>query len=84
MIHHITVTADDIAQGEAGNCKACPIASAMRRELLRGVEVLAHTWCFSSGEPTSRRLPTLAVEFIKSFDSGEPVKPFSFTVATLP
>lgn len=68
----IEVTADDIARGTRKSCSCCPIALALAR--CTGLVVSVESdWVYFMPD-----LPQTAVEFIKTFDAGKPVQPFSF------
>ena len=78
----ITVTQNDIKLGEAGNCRACPIARATRRALHR--HILVDEDSITIGRPgeggKEYQLPPSAQKFIERFDSGKPVRPITFLV----
>lgn len=76
----VTVTEADIAAGERKRCTVCPVALAMKRDL---------GWKFAFAGPTYLRdgiskdqvpTPPAVLTFMDAFDSGSPVRPFSFTV----
>ena len=67
----------DIKSGKAGSSCFCPVALAMERVLGAPVEVWRHTLWFKG---IIYELPYKVMEFIKRFDNGLPVKPFSFTI----
>jgi len=73
----IEVTAEDIAQGEAFDCGNCPIARAAKRALKKICVVNLSTAYWSTG---SAPLTKKARAFVKNFDSGRPVQPFTFTL----
>lgn len=62
----ITVTQQDIDRGVKHSGKECPIALAVNRAATLGDE-LWHV-----------RYPREVGYFIRDFDAGQPVKPFSF------
>lgn len=78
----IEVEQPDIDEGLACNCDACPIARATQRKLPAGVMVQVQSrfaQVFVMGKHVkSIWMPAEAREFIKAFDAGEPVQPFSF------
>ncbi len=81
----IKVTLKDIEEGYRGSCYDCPIALAFRREVkttsITGLSVgaarilhrEAYTW-------NAYTLPKKAQTFVKRFDDGKPVKPFTFEI----
>jgi hypothetical protein len=81
----IKVTLKDIEEGYRGSCYECPIALAFKREVKPtsqiGLNVGAarilhrevHEW-------DTYTLPKKAQTFIKRFDGGKPVKPFTFEI----
>lgn len=71
----IIVTNDDIAQGKAGDCEACPIAIAARRVLNRAVKVHID-WMEVEG--SAYDLPVEASRFVSLFDENEAVEPLEF------
>jgi hypothetical protein len=77
MLKTITVTAQDIRSGQPKNSRGCPVALAMKRstqaEVFCGVTV-------ASVNGGSVSLPLSATTFIRAFDHGDEVQPFSFTV----
>ena len=72
----ISVTQEDIEQGQRENCNYCPVALAIKR--------VVKPWDMAVGTSTcginahSYTLPTVAMMFIDSFDKGLPVQPFEF------
>jgi hypothetical protein len=82
----INVTAEHIAAGERENCERCPVALAIRDAFphlvyievapegisisLRGADI----WGLKAHVDVAREVQ----EFIRAFDSGEPVEPFTF------
>ena len=81
----IKVTQKDIEEGFRGSCYDCPIARAFKREvkptshiqLNVGAERILHREVYSWDSYT---LPEKAQTFIKRFDDGKPVKPFTFEI----
>ena len=71
------MTQADIDAGEPRICIKCPIALAMRRAGARSAWVGADV-AVTDFAPLSVPLPEEAVEFIRRYDAGEPVQPFSF------
>lgn len=75
----IHVTDSDILNGQRGSSTACPVAWAIRRTLSYGtfIRVGKTTAAIGGGYVT---LPTAAAGFVRAFDFGEPVEPFSFEI----
>ena len=74
----ITVTVDDINSGCRANASACPIARAARRALRRRtLEVTKRAILLRVGTVS---LPSSAQTFVRNFDAGKQVRPFSFDV----
>ena len=71
------VTRKDIKTGKKDNCQLCPVALAMKRALGAEVQVLMGKYQFQSA---AHELPYKVTQFIKRFDDGLPVKPFSFNI----
>ena len=81
----IKVTQKDIEEGYRGSCYDCPIAHAVKRE----VKPTSHTGLNIGATRILHRngcswdtytLPKKAQTFIKRFDGGKPVKPFTFEI----
>lgn len=72
----VKVTQEHIDKGKQGSSIKCPIAIAL--------EEMGHIACVSrlSVLVMNRNfyLPFIASEFVKDFDAGRPVKPFSFVL----
>ena len=78
----IKVTKTDIKLGKRENRSSCPIARATRRVTKQrhvGVDECEMTWG-SQYRLWAAELPREAQKFIRAFDKGKPVKPFSFQV----
>jgi hypothetical protein len=75
----IDVTSDDIAKGEREQPCRCPIALALTRAHPGQWVLGEHTadFYFDDADGTIS-LPNEARDFIKRFDNGDPVEPFSF------
>lgn len=87
----INVTQDDIEQGKRNCGNHCAIARAVKREIeelvpydvtpeiggLFGDFYVSHVGSFDV------KLTRKAAKFIRDFDNGRPVKPFSFTLTIL-
>jgi len=87
----VDVQAGDIADGEKGSCRDCPVALALTRAL-RGLErdvlevqvngVSLVFWERRGGETlvfTAKTHPNLT-DWIIEFDHGLPVRPFTITL----
>jgi hypothetical protein len=75
----VEVTAEDIKKGNAGNCFACPIALALSRACDTSFVYVGPNK-LSVKDVGFCLAPDVAREFMRDFDIGEPVKPFTFTV----
>jgi hypothetical protein len=79
MILNIKVTQEDIDRGKRDSSFACPVARAASRwgfvALVGGIFINLYAY---GGRGFRCQLPQDTVNFIKSFDTGEPVKPFEF------
>jgi len=78
----IDVSQSDLEKGVANDCKRCPIARALLRQLpdLESVEVDTNALWFHFGciGKTAIRTPPGLAEKINEIDDDKPVKPFSF------
>lgn len=83
MIYAIDVTKEDIDNGQRGQCNTCPIALAIKRAT--GAACFVDKFSVSiwrDGEPCAIRAVYTPLEvstFVKSFDKGYAVRPFSFS-----
>ena len=79
---YVTVTAEDIKEGNRLDALNCPIARAFQRILKPSVEaeVLQERVFFTLQKPYSL-LPKKVHSFINAFDKGRAGKPFSFTLS---
>lgn len=81
----VIVTQDHIARGRQGP-NSCPVALALKETSSDFANVIVGPqWFFSRNEEfhityQSTNLPKKVQQFIKKFDAGEPVKPFSFEI----
>ena len=76
----IDVTIDDTQNGSRLRC-FCPIALAMRRVIGQTVAVNGPSAHWYDGMLRRKvLLPTQAIAFIRRFDVGEAVEPFTFQV----
>lgn len=77
----ISVTQDDINEGEPAECGICPIALAARRALKTAAELSVfsdHIKIYFAVRVVLAALPRIAQDFIIDFDNFDPVQPFSF------
>lgn len=72
----IDVTATDIKKGLARNGCMCPVARAAKRAFRTGesVFVMGYIWALD----VTWDMPKKALWWIVRYDSGKPVRPFSF------
>ncbi len=79
----IKVTKTGIAKGKKGDGAYCPVARAMRavgfKKVLAGKVNLSYA--VPSGEEYITT-PREVTKFMQEFDSGQPVKPFTFRINT--
>ncbi len=79
----IYVRKSDIEVGGRGNCFTCPVAMALKRAYKgRSISVQSDSYRVDRGSIKTGAwfpLPETAVRFVRDFDAGRPVKPFSFT-----
>jgi len=79
-MYQISVSKEDIQNGERFSSTSCPIAKAIKRKV---------EWCTvddecviieetPGGKLSQYDLPLIAKEFVNSFDNGRAVKPFTF------
>lgn len=82
----VSVTQDDIQFGKKGNCDWCPIAHAVRRvvpEKYIKISVGSRwliLWSTRVIICKEVELPQVAKTFIKDFDRGFSVSPFTFEI----
>jgi hypothetical protein len=78
----ITVTAQHIAQGARSNCWRCPIALAVREAFPDTAIAVSDFYIQMTldGQQRIIRTPRETALFIRAFDTGVPIEPFSFTV----
>lgn len=75
----VRVTAEHIARGWRYRSECCPLALALTGALGTASYVgSCHFYLIGRG---AAKLPAKAVHFRRSFDLGNPVKPFSFYVS---
>ena len=79
---NITVTKDDIEQGQRRDPEQCAIARALLRAGLDHLGVMGPSVMVSDswGRLTSVKLPEAVSDWIFNFDAGNTVSPFSFEV----
>jgi hypothetical protein len=74
----IDVTAADIKAGHPLACSFCPVAIAATRAF-GGRQVIVDSFLSIRGqERLAWSLPQSVYDFVKAFDAGRPVAPFSF------
>lgn len=82
----INVTKKDIRYGKRGEARNCPIARACKRAGLKQVNVLGYQVYAAQAlvdyDERTFKMPIKAQRFVKSYDNGEKVSPFSFTLTT--
>jgi hypothetical protein len=83
VLKRINVTGNDIKHGVKAACRACPVARAIWRHARRtysaiGVFNLSVTFCQSDGTVQPRPLSHDVSVWIRRFDLGDDVAPFSF------
>lgn len=77
----VEVTAHDIKNGARKSCEACPIARAVKRALHYKKSVDVNNYAANIDDYKKIAiLPAKASGFIRSFDNGFRVKPFSMTL----
>lgn len=78
---NIHVTQEHICEGCRRNCERCPIARAISEALGEPVNIGTEFWWRpKEGYRRMRVLPLEACEFIRAFDTHQPVKPFTFNL----
>ena len=76
MKYKIEITQEDIDRGMRGRSDFCPVALALRRKWPE-----AEMGCFACDLGNRLVLvPELVSKFVEDFDSGKPVKPFTFEI----
>lgn len=75
----VTVTLKDIKNGASYIPQYCPVARAIRRATKKQ-RVLVGGTSYSVGSQKYRDLPKKATTFIRRFDDGLKVNPFSFYI----
>ena len=83
--YRVNVTKEDIEGGEVDSTDASPISLAASRATGRMalVSISRGFVYFKPGDQYdvfSRPLPQIAISFLRAFDSGKEVEPFSFFV----
>lgn len=84
--HLITVTAEDIRFGKKRNSGKCPVAFALHRVFPKARVYITKekgtAWFDKCGKKSCLDAPRSVGRFIKRFDAGKPVQPFSFFITT--
>lgn len=76
----VEVTKQDIARGIKRDGYSCPVARAMKRTLHRR-KIWVGWHYYQIGEDGAFiTLPPTVTQFVKAFDSGKKVEPFTFEV----
>jgi len=81
----VTVTKNDIKAGFLHHSFHCPIAKALKRATKRAVSIgVGYATVYRSESDRYKNtvyiLPDEVVKFIRNFDRGLPVEPFTFTL----
>lgn len=84
----VSVTAEDIVAGDKGRCTSCPLSLALARALgEKYTSVSYNAGCAFLYCPSTQfwtmTLPALCLSFVRAFDRGDAVQPFTFDL-TLP
>lgn len=76
----INVTQADIEAGTRQDCKACPVALAVKRLLVGGCSVNVSRLLEFEGHglAVETNYPDTCADFINDFDQGKPVLPCTF------
>ena len=80
----VSVTADMIRKGEPHSNNTCPVACGMLAAGFKEARVHIHFCTFrndDTGDSVSLALPLEAQSFVRDFDAGLPVSPFSFPLS---
>ena len=83
----VNVTQEDIQHGQRAKTNACPVALAIKQTIgpFWRVSVISHNaYFYRDTAEEIRLLPQETTEFIKAFDAGNIVAPFSFEIDDLP
>ena len=83
----IDVTYFDILRGKRTKTNACPVALAIKRAvnpLWRVSVIPTNVHFYHSISEYNRLIPPEVTEFIKAFDAGRLIAPFSFVLEDLP
>lgn len=74
----VEVTLEDIRLGQKQNCQHCPVARALWRAMpIEGKFIFVGVWNVQLRDK-EYPLPEVVSRFIRDFDSGKNVEPFSF------
>lgn len=80
----INVTAEDICFGKKRNSGKCPVAFALHRVFPKARVYITKekgtTWFAKCGKKSCLDAPCSVGRFVKRFDAGKPVQPFSFFI----
>lgn len=75
----IAVTQEHIDNGKAMSCGACPIALAAKEVFVEGLEIAVGIDCIGV-DTYFVDLPDVARRFVRAFDDGKFVRPFTFEI----
>lgn len=75
----VRVTKRDIDNGLRGVCARCPVALALQRRIAPLSDTDGQRWYLGGGS-YARPLPLAVSRFVRAYDWGRKVKPFTFTV----
>lgn len=78
MIHTFKVTQEIIDRGIPNSPCDCPVAIALRQQLLPNAQVGGYKIWFDPDDYRFITIPEHIRTFITSFDHGRPVQPFEF------
>ena len=76
----IDVTQEDINDGKQKSYWKCPIALALKRKTGKDYFVSYMVSLSNDIESKLVPIPPLAADFIRAFDAGRPVHPFTFEI----
>lgn len=82
-----TITQDDIQHGRQQDCRNCPIARAITRELSAGYHAAVDGWSASIRADAYERVALAFADlgsdgerFVRAFDNDDHVEPFTLTI----
>lgn len=80
----VNITQEHIDRGQKGRAHRCPMALAVRDQLNLSTEQVAVTQYTLYIDCKSYILPPTASNFVRAFDAGREVSPFTFEVKNDP